>query len=243
MRAAVLHPIGDDKFEIRDDVTVIGAGARRGPDPGAGGRCVPLGPVRPQRRAAPTRTRRARATRPPVTSSRSATGSTTWPSATGSSPTGCRRAGLLLVPARRAVPVRGARDDGLRPAALPARRHPGVRDGRRAARSPRRSWCPAPGAVKIGDDVPVRGGRAGRLRRDDRRRCGHQHRPGAARVDTVVVIGCGGVGIAAIQGARLAGAAVIVAVDTVRGQARGRPAVRRHPRGRPRTASATCPPR
>ncbi|RZU53723.1 S-(hydroxymethyl)glutathione dehydrogenase/alcohol dehydrogenase [Krasilnikovia cinnamomea] len=36
-------------------------------------------------------------------------------------------------------------------------------------------------------------------------------RPG----DTVAVIGCGGVGIAAIQGARLAGAAVIVAVDTV----------------------------
>ena len=34
--------------------------------------------------------------------------------------------------------------------------------------------------------------------------------PGA----TVVVIGCGGVGIAAIQGARLSGAAVIVAVDT-----------------------------
>jgi S-(hydroxymethyl)glutathione dehydrogenase/alcohol dehydrogenase len=32
---------------------------------------------------------------------------------------------------------------------------------------------------------------------------------------TVVVIGCGGVGIAAIQGARLAGAALIVAVDTV----------------------------
>jgi S-(hydroxymethyl)glutathione dehydrogenase/alcohol dehydrogenase len=30
-----------------------------------------------------------------------------------------------------------------------------------------------------------------------------------------VVIGCGGVGIAAIQGARLSGAAVIVAVDTV----------------------------
>jgi S-(hydroxymethyl)glutathione dehydrogenase/alcohol dehydrogenase len=33
--------------------------------------------------------------------------------------------------------------------------------------------------------------------------------------DTVVVIGCGGVGIAAIQGARLSGASVIAAVDTV----------------------------
>jgi len=36
-------------------------------------------------------------------------------------------------------------------------------------------------------------------------------RPGS----TVVVIGCGGVGIAAVQGARLAGASVIAAVDTV----------------------------
>jgi S-(hydroxymethyl)glutathione dehydrogenase/alcohol dehydrogenase len=36
-------------------------------------------------------------------------------------------------------------------------------------------------------------------------------RPG----ETAAVIGCGGVGIAAVQGARLAGAAVIVAVDTV----------------------------
>lgn len=38
-----------------------------------------------------------------------------------------------------------------------------------------------------------------------------QVRPG----DTVAVIGCGGVGLAAIQGARLAGAAAIVAVDPV----------------------------
>lgn len=38
-----------------------------------------------------------------------------------------------------------------------------------------------------------------------------QVRPG----DTVVIIGCGGVGISAIQGARVSGAAIIVAVDTV----------------------------
>jgi len=38
--------------------------------------------------------------------------------------------------------------------------------------------------------------------------------PGA----TVAVIGCGGVGIAAIQGARLSGAAVIVGVDPVEGK-------------------------
>jgi S-(hydroxymethyl)glutathione dehydrogenase/alcohol dehydrogenase len=38
-----------------------------------------------------------------------------------------------------------------------------------------------------------------------------QVRPG----DSVVVIGCGGVGISAVQGARVAGAAIIAAVDTV----------------------------
>ncbi|GAA2687835.1 Zn-dependent alcohol dehydrogenase [Actinoplanes palleronii] len=38
-----------------------------------------------------------------------------------------------------------------------------------------------------------------------------QVRPG----DTVVIIGCGGVGIAAVQGARLSGATLIAAVDTV----------------------------
>ncbi|GLW35119.1 alcohol dehydrogenase [Actinoplanes regularis] len=38
-----------------------------------------------------------------------------------------------------------------------------------------------------------------------------QVRPG----DSVVVIGCGGVGVSAIQGARLSGAAIIAAVDTV----------------------------
>jgi S-(hydroxymethyl)glutathione dehydrogenase / alcohol dehydrogenase len=36
--------------------------------------------------------------------------------------------------------------------------------------------------------------------------------------DTVAVIGCGGVGIAAIQGARLAGARMIVAVDAAEGK-------------------------
>jgi S-(hydroxymethyl)glutathione dehydrogenase/alcohol dehydrogenase len=41
-----------------------------------------------------------------------------------------------------------------------------------------------------------------------------QIRPG----DTVAVIGCGGVGLAAIQGARLAGASRIIAVDRVAGQ-------------------------
>ena len=73
---------------------------------------------------------------------------------------------------------------------------------------------PRPGVVKIGDDVPYEiAALVG---------CGvmtgvgavintAQVRPG----DTVVIIGCGGVGLAAIQGARLAGASLIVAVDTV----------------------------
>jgi S-(hydroxymethyl)glutathione dehydrogenase/alcohol dehydrogenase len=70
------------------------------------------------------------------------------------------------------------------------------------------------GAVQIGDDVPYEiAALVG---------CGVMTGVGAvintARVepgDKVVVIGCGGVGIAAIQGARLAGASVIVGVDTV----------------------------
>ena len=69
-------------------------------------------------------------------------------------------------------------------------------------------------AVKLPDDVPFEiGALIG---------CGVTTGVGAAirtaRVDpgsSVVVIGCGGVGIAAIQGARVAGAAQIVAVDPV----------------------------
>ena len=73
---------------------------------------------------------------------------------------------------------------------------------------------PRPGAVKIDSDVPYEvAALVG---------CGVMTGVGAvintAAVrpgDTIVVIGCGGVGIAAIQGARLAGASLIVAVDTV----------------------------
>jgi S-(hydroxymethyl)glutathione dehydrogenase/alcohol dehydrogenase len=73
---------------------------------------------------------------------------------------------------------------------------------------------PADGAVKIDDDVPFE--IAALVA------CGVMTGVGAvintARVEpgaTVLVIGCGGVGISAIQGARLAGAAQIVAVDPV----------------------------
>ena len=73
---------------------------------------------------------------------------------------------------------------------------------------------PQEGAVKIGDDVPYEvAALVG---------CGVMTGVGAvintARVEpgaSVAVIGCGGVGIAAIQGARLSGAAVIVGVDPV----------------------------
>jgi S-(hydroxymethyl)glutathione dehydrogenase / alcohol dehydrogenase len=73
---------------------------------------------------------------------------------------------------------------------------------------------PREGAVKIADDVPYEvAALVG---------CGVMTGVGAvintARVEPgakVAVIGCGGVGIAAIQGARLSGAAVIVGVDTV----------------------------
>jgi S-(hydroxymethyl)glutathione dehydrogenase / alcohol dehydrogenase len=73
---------------------------------------------------------------------------------------------------------------------------------------------PREGAVKIADDVPHEvAALVG---------CGVMTGVGAvintAKVEpgaTVAVIGCGGVGIAAIQGARLSGASVIVGVDTV----------------------------
>jgi S-(hydroxymethyl)glutathione dehydrogenase/alcohol dehydrogenase len=73
---------------------------------------------------------------------------------------------------------------------------------------------PADGAVKIADDVPFEIGALVA--------CGVMTGVGAvintAKVEpgaTVLVIGCGGVGISVIQGARLAGAAQIVAVDPI----------------------------
>lgn len=75
------------------------------------------------------------------------------------------------------------------------------------------SVLPRSAVVKVGSDVPYEiGALIG---------CGVMTGVGAvintAKVEpgaSVVVIGCGGVGIAAIQGARLSGASVIVAVDT-----------------------------
>ena len=50
--------------------------------------------------------------------------------------------------------------------------------------------------------------------------------------DSVAVFGCGGVGCAAVAGARLAGASTIIAVDLDARQAGPGPGVRRHPHGR-----------
>ena len=94
---------------------------------------------------------------------------------------------------------------------------------------------PQQGVVKIPDDVPYEiGALIG---------CGVTTGVGAAlntaKVQpgsSVVVFGAGGVGIAAIQGARIAGAAEIVAVDMVDSKLEGRPALRGDPRGEARRA-------
>ena len=68
---------------------------------------------------------------------------------------------------------------------------------------------------------------------------------GVTRGDTVAVIGCGGVGDAAVLGARLAGAKTIIAVETVRGPDHIAILVRRAPRcaGPRRAPSCGTPPR
>jgi S-(hydroxymethyl)glutathione dehydrogenase / alcohol dehydrogenase len=94
---------------------------------------------------------------------------------------------------------------------------------------------PQEGAVKFASDVPYEvAALVG---------CGVMTGVGAvintARVEpgaTVAVIGCGGVGISAIQGARLSGATVIVGVDTVASKHEAARTVRRYPRGPPGSA-------
>ena len=88
---------------------------------------------------------------------------------------------------------------------------------------------PHQGVVKIDDDIPLEiGSLVG---------CGVMTGVGAA-INTakvtpgssVVVFGCGGVGISCIQGAKVAGASVIVAVDLNDGKLEDAKRVRRHPR-------------
>ena len=94
----------------------------------------------------------------------------------------------------------------------------------------------AEAAIKIADDMPVRDRLAHRLRRHHRRRRRHQHREGDARAPRSWCSAAAASGIAAIQGARIAGAAEIVAVDLVDDEARAGQDVRRHPRLQARRA-------
>ena len=98
--------------------------------------------------------------------------------------------------------------------------------GRAGRRLRRRSRSRSGGAV------PLRAGRAARLRGPDRRRRralrGRASRPAAS----VLVIGAGGVGQFVVQGARIAGAEAIVVVDPVEARREQALRARRHARRR-----------
>ncbi|GIE75207.1 alcohol dehydrogenase [Actinoplanes philippinensis] len=213
MRAAVLHTIGDDKLDFRDDVTVLGPGP---------------GEVRLRVRAAGvchsdlSALRGALPQPVPAVLGHEAAGdvievgdgvddlapgdrvAVNWLPACGVC-THCRRGEdhlcMTHVMAGYVIPRFAAGDLEI--------------FGMAGCGSfAEEMVVPRAGAVKIDDDVPYEvAALVG---------CGVTTGVGAvintARVrpgDSVVVIGCGGVGIAAIQGARLAGAAQIMAVDTV----------------------------
>ena len=82
-----------------------------------------------------------------------------------------------------------------------------------------------------------------RLRGADRRRRGAQHRARRPEGATVLVVGAGGIGIAIVQGARIAGAARIIVSDPVAERRDAARALRRDRRDRPdcaTTSSAPC---
>ena len=115
------------------------------------------------------------------------------------------------LPARPALvllrhPQRHPEDD-------PRGRHRAVARPSASAPSRARRWCTPGSAPRSTRAVAPRGRGAARLRRHGRARRRDQHRPGGPRTTRVAVIGCGGVGDAAIAGARLAGARTIIAVD------------------------------
>ena len=121
---------------------------------------------------------------------------------------------LRVLPLGQAEPLRRRGDDAQ------ARRAAAAHEGRRAdqpVRAPlvvRREDARARERAREdpqGHAARPRG--ADRLRRDDGARRGAQHRA-VAPGSTCAVIGCGGVGLSAIQGARIAGASRIIAVDT-----------------------------
>lgn len=213
VRAAVLHAIGDDKIEIRDDVTAIGPGP---------------GEVRIRVRAAgichsDLSARNGFLPQPvPAVLGHEAAGDViavgdgvddlavgdrviaNWLPACGSCMSCVRGEPYLCV----ALVMMGYVQPRFLVGDTPAFAMAGV------GAFAEEIVVTSASAVKIGNDVPYEvAALIG---------CGvmtgvgsvintAQVRPGSS----VVVIGCGGVGIAAIQGARLAGAAVIVGVDTV----------------------------
>lgn len=213
MRAAVLHAIGDDKLDLRDDVTVLGPGP---------------GEVRIRVRAAGVchsdlSARDGALPQPvPAVLGHEAAGDVV---ALGDGVTGLAVGDRVIV---NWLPACGTCASCLRgePYLCVAYVMMGYVQPRfLVGDTPAfgMAGCGAfaeelvvarPGAVKIPDDVPYDvAALVG---------CGVMTGVGAvintAAVrpgETVVIIGCGGVGIAAIQGARLAGAAVIVAVDLV----------------------------
>ena len=164
------------------------------------------------------------------------------PSATTSCCRSCRLRRLLLLQARPGLPVREERHGGGRRA---ARRHHPLHP-RRRSRSRQMAMLgtfgnyaivPEISAVKIDDDVDLR--YAALIG------CGVLTGVGAAlntanirKGDTVAVIGCGGVGLNVIQGAKIAGADEDHRRRHVRVEAEDGRAVRRHRprqgrRGRP----------
>ncbi|MDM4719375.1 Zn-dependent alcohol dehydrogenase [Micromonospora sp. WMMA1363] len=213
MRAAVFHAVGADRAEIRDDVSVIGPGA---------------GEVRIRVRAAGVchSDRSARdgvLPQPmPVVLGHEASGDVVavgdgvddlaegdrvvvnWLPACGSCPS-CRRGEPYLCMTHV---LAGYAQPRFLAGQTPVFAMAGC------GAFAEEIVLPRAGAVKLAADVPYEvAALVG---------CGVMTGVGAvvntARVEpgaTVAVIGCGGVGVAAIQGARLAGAAVIVAVDTV----------------------------
>lgn len=213
MRAAIFHTVGDDKVEIRDDVTVIGPAA---------------GEVRIRVRAAGV-CHSDRSTRDgvlphpmPVVLGHEASGDViavgdgvddlaegdrivvNWLPACGACPSCARGESYLCLTNVLAGYAQPRFLVGETPVFAMAG----------CGAFAEEIVIPRAGAVKVAPDVPYEvAALVG---------CGVMTGVGAvintARVEpgaAVAVIGCGGVGIAAIQGARLAGAAVIVAVDTV----------------------------
>ena len=90
----------------------------------------------------------------------------------------------------------------------------------------RRRPCPVPDGLDLDAGVPAR------VRRLDRHRRGGQHRAGPRPGDTVAVIGLGGIGLSALQGAQARRGGADDRDRPRGGQARDRRAARRNRRGR-----------